>query len=260
MGPEKMEKKHYVLVHGACHGAWCWFKLKPRLESAGHRVSVLDLAASGIHPAKIEDLATISDYSEPLFKLLASLPPNEKVALVGHSSGGLNLAVAIDRFPDKVSLAVFLTAFMPDTRHKPSYVLEQYMERTPAEGWMDTQFRDCGSTTTMLFGPQFLSSKLYQLSPTEDLELAKTLIRPGSLFVDDLSKANNFSQEGYGLVPRAFIACNQDQAITMEFRQWMIQNAGVDEVLEIRDADHMAMLSKPQELCDALLQAASNYA
>lgn len=126
MGSENnMEKKHFVLVHGACHGAWCWYKVKPSLESAGHRVSVLDLAASGIHPSKIEDLATMSDYSEPLLNLLASLPPNEKVVLVGHSLGGLSLAVAVDRFPEKVSLAVFLAAFMPDTQHKPSYVLEQ---------------------------------------------------------------------------------------------------------------------------------------
>ncbi|XP_028764022.1 salicylic acid-binding protein 2-like [Neltuma alba] len=254
-----MEKKHYVLVHGACHGAWSWYKLKPRLESAGHLVSVLDMAASGIHPAKIEDLASMSDYSEPLLKFLASLPPNEKVVLVGHSLAGLNLAVAIDRFPDKVSLAVFLAAFMPDTQHKPSYVLEQYNERMPAEEWMDTQFRQRGSITTMFFGPQFLSSKLYQLSPTEDLELAKALIRPGSLFVEDLSKANNFSEEGYGSVPCGYIVCDEDEGIPLKFQQWMIQNFGVDETVEIKGADHMAMLSKPQELCHALLAIASNH-
>ncbi|XP_028764013.1 salicylic acid-binding protein 2 [Neltuma alba] len=251
MCPENMEKKHYVLVHGACHGAWSWYKLKPRLESAGHLVSVLDMAASGIHPAKIEDLASMSDYSEPLLKLLASLPPNEKVVLVGHSFAGMNLAVAIDRFPDKVSLAVFLAAFMPDTQHKPSYVLEQYNERTPAEEWTDIKFRQCGSITTLLFGPESLSSKIYQLSPTEDLELAKALIRPGSLFLEDLSKVNNFSEEGYGSVPRGYIVCDEDKLIPLKFQQWMIQNFGVDETVEIKGADHMAMLSKPQELCHA---------
>ncbi|KAL7240066.1 hypothetical protein ACSBR2_005848 [Camellia fascicularis] len=30
---------HFVLVHGACHGAWCWYKLKPLLESHGHKVT-----------------------------------------------------------------------------------------------------------------------------------------------------------------------------------------------------------------------------
>jgi len=94
----------------------------------------------------------------------------------------------------------------------------------------------------------------------QDLELAKTLIRPGSLFLEDLSKKNNFTKEGYGSVPRAYIVCTEDMGITQEFQRWMIQNAVSDDVLEIQGADHMAMLSKPQELSDALQQIASKYA
>lgn len=119
------KKTHFVLVHGSCHGAWCWYKLMPRLQLAGHRVTAVDLAASGIHPSKIEDLASLSDYTQPLLNLLASLPASETVVLVGHSYAGLNLALALDLFPQKVSLAVFLTAFLPDTHHRPSYVLEK---------------------------------------------------------------------------------------------------------------------------------------
>ncbi|KAF7828766.1 salicylic acid-binding protein 2-like [Senna tora] len=254
-----IEKKHYVLVHGACHGAWCWYKVKPRLESAGHRVTVLDLAASGINATNIQDLETMSDYSKPLFNFLASLPPNHKVVLVGHSLGGLNLALATDLFPHKIALSVFLTAFMPDTSHAPSYVIQQYIERTPAENWLDTQFNDNGKISVMLFGPKFLSSKLYQLCSIEDVELAKALIRPSSLFVEDLSKANNFSKEGYGSVPRAYIVCKKDLGIPEKFQVWMIQNFGINEIFEIEDADHMPMLSTPQQLSDALLNIASKY-
>ncbi|WVZ23379.1 hypothetical protein V8G54_001923 [Vigna mungo] len=126
MSSEKcIDRKHYVLVHGACYGAWVWYKLKPRLESAGHKVSVLDLAASGTNMQKIEHVHTFSQYSEPLLQLLASLPPNEKVILVGHSLGGLNIALAMDKFPEKVAVGVFVTAVIPDTQHKPSYVLEK---------------------------------------------------------------------------------------------------------------------------------------
>ncbi|XP_057419242.1 putative inactive methylesterase 20 [Lotus japonicus] len=120
------DRKHYVLVHGACHGAWCWYKVKPLLESAGHQITVLDLAASGINMKKIEEVDTVSEYSEPLLKLMASIPPYEKVVLVGHSLGGINIALAMDKFPEKVAVGVFLTAFMPDTQHKPSYVMEKF--------------------------------------------------------------------------------------------------------------------------------------
>jgi pimeloyl-ACP methyl ester carboxylesterase len=122
------EQAHFVLVHGACHGAWCWHKLKPRLESAGHLVTALDLAASGINMKAIRDVHTLHDYTQPLLDLLVSLPPNQKVVLVGHSLGGLNLALAIDKYPEKVAVGVFVTAFMPDTTHKPSYVLDQVFQ------------------------------------------------------------------------------------------------------------------------------------
>ena len=129
MAEANKEQKHFVLVHGACHGAWCWYKLKPRLESAGHRVTAIDLAASGINMKSITDLYTMADYSQPLVEFMASLSPNEKVILVGHSLGGLSLALAMEEFTEKISVSVFLTAFMPDISHPASYVLEQVLYR-----------------------------------------------------------------------------------------------------------------------------------
>ncbi|KAH1206554.1 Methylesterase 1 [Glycine max] len=342
-----MDRKHYVLVHGACHGAWCWYKLKPRLESAGHKVTVLDLAASGTNMKKIEDVDTFSEYSAPLLQLMATIPSNEKLVLVGHSLGGLNIALAMEKFPEKVAVGVFLTAFAPDTEHHPSYVLEKlemtsfqfqamlilqtlsfltqfrsisslrlltsssfltvsflplahslflglsqphllhhywptanlsflplalplvvpnigflspYNERTPLAAWLDTEFAPSGNKTSMFFGPNFLSDKLYQLSPIEDLELAKTLARPSSLFMEDLTKQKNFSKEGYGSVPRAFIVCTEDLGIPLEYQLLMIQNVGFNDVVEVKDADHMVMLCKPQELFDSLQQIATKYA
>lgn len=120
-----MEEKHFVLVHGVNHGAWCWYKLKAMLVAGGHRVTTVDLAASGINMKRIEDVHTFQAYSEPLMEVLASLPAEEKVILVGHSLGGVTLALAADKFPHKISVAVFVTAFMPDTTHRPSFVLEQ---------------------------------------------------------------------------------------------------------------------------------------
>ncbi|KAF5945702.1 hypothetical protein HYC85_015930 [Camellia sinensis] len=122
---KKQTQTHFVLAHGACHGAWCWHKLKPLLESHGHKVNALDLSASSINMKKIEALRTLYDYREPLMEVMKSLPPGEKVVLVGHNVSGLNLALAMDKFSQKISVAVFLTAFMPDAVHKPSFVIKQ---------------------------------------------------------------------------------------------------------------------------------------
>ncbi|KAF8377491.1 hypothetical protein HHK36_030871 [Tetracentron sinense] len=263
MAEGKMNK-HFILVHGACHGAWSWYKLKLLLESAGHRVTSLDLAASGINMKKLHEVLTISDYSQPLMETMASLPPKERVILVGHSLGGLNLAVAMDKFPEKIYAAVFVTAFMPDTAHRPSYVMDKYVEITPADAWLDTQFSQYGRpekpATSMVFGPKFVSSKLYQLSSLQDATLGMMLIRPGSLFLEDLAEAEMFSKEGYGSVARVFVVCKEDAAITEEFQRWMIENdEGVKEVKEIEGADHMPMLSKPEELCRCLLDIGHSY-
>ncbi|CAJ1942699.1 unnamed protein product [Sphenostylis stenocarpa] len=252
-----VERKHFVLVHGACHGAWCWYKLKPGLECAGHKVTVLDLSACGINLKKIEDVDTFLEYTEPLLQLLGTIPHNEKVVLVGHSHGGINIALAMEKFPEKIAVGIFLTAFAPDIQHHPSYVLDKFQEITPSADWLDTKFTPTGNKTLMLFGPKFLSNKLYQLSSVEDLELVKTLARPTSLFTEDLSQQKNFSKEGYGSVPRVFIVCTEDHAIPLDYQLWMIQNAGFNDVLEIKGADHMAMISKPQEVSDSLHQIAT---
>ncbi|KAA8535615.1 hypothetical protein F0562_030618, partial [Nyssa sinensis] len=165
------QQKHFVLVHGVCHGGWCWYKLKAQLESAGHRITAPDMSASGINLKTLNEVRTLYDYTLPLMELMASLPPKEKVILVGHSLGGMNLALAMDKFPEKISVAVFLAAFMPDTAHPPSYVLEQLLERTPAEAWMDTRFSSYGSPgkplTSIFLGPKFMSARLYQLCSAE---------------------------------------------------------------------------------------------
>lgn len=125
------QSAHIVLVHGACHGAWSWHKLRPVLEAAGHRVTALDLAASGIDRRSIDELRTFSEYSQPLLELLAGTPETEKVVLVGHSLGGLNISLAMEVYPQKIVVAVFLAAFMADLAHPPSYALEQVRKVRP---------------------------------------------------------------------------------------------------------------------------------
>ena len=117
--------KHIVLVHGACLGGWSWFKVATPLRAAGYRVDAPDLAASGVDPRPLREVPTFRDYTQPLLDLLASLPDGHRVVLVGHSLGGVNVALAAETFPDKVAAVVFLCAFMPDCAARPSHVMEK---------------------------------------------------------------------------------------------------------------------------------------
>ncbi|CAN8314872.1 unnamed protein product [Cochlearia groenlandica] len=254
-----MMKQHFVLVHGSCHGAWCWYKVKPLLEAAGHRVTALNLAASGIDTRSITEISTCEQYSEPLMNLLSSLPNDEKVVLVGHSFGGLSLAMAMEKFHEKILVSVFLSAFMPDTKHSPSFVLDKFGSKMLEEAWMGTEFKPYGSDNSgmsMFFSSDFMKLCLYHLSPLQDLELGLLLKRHGSLFVSDLSKMKNFSNEKYGYVPRAYIVCKEDKGIPEEFQKWMIDNYPVNLVIEMKETDHMPMFCKPKQLCEYFLEIA----
>jgi alpha-beta hydrolase superfamily lysophospholipase len=117
--------KHFILVHGLCHGAWCWYKLVPMLRAAGHRVTAIDLAASGAHPARMDEVASFEDYSRPLIDAVADASDGERLVLVGHSFGGLSVALAMEKFPRKVAVAVFVTAAMPCAGKRMGVTLDE---------------------------------------------------------------------------------------------------------------------------------------
>lgn len=110
---QREKEKHMVLIHGGGHGAWCWYKVAALLQSSGHRVTALDMAASGIHPKQAEELNSISEYYEPLMEFLESLDAEERVILVGHSLGWIGMALAMESFPEKIAAAVFVSTLMP---------------------------------------------------------------------------------------------------------------------------------------------------
>ncbi|WOK95992.1 hypothetical protein Cni_G04699 [Canna indica] len=261
---EAMEKKHhhhhFVLVHGIGHGAWCWYKLVPLLRLAGHRVTAVDLAASGIHPQRLDEVASFADYAEPLMQAIAAVPAlHERVVLVGHSYGGVGLAVAMERFPEKIAAAVFVTAIMPSPSSSMTTIAEEFFKGHPLEAYMDSKVEITHDrrSFSLAMGSNYLSTKLYQLSPPEDLALATSLLRPGSFFFKDLSDNMVLTEKNYGSVKRAFIVCKEDKAMVEDLQLWMVKRSPPPaEVKEIDGADHMVMLSKPKELCDLLLEVA----
>lgn len=115
---------HFVLIHGFGHGAWCWYKLVALLKLDGHRVTALDLGGGGPHTNR-DHVSSFSDYLRPLMDFMAALPEDEKAILVGHSYGGIPISMAMENFPGKMSLAVFVTAYMPDCTNPPATLIQE---------------------------------------------------------------------------------------------------------------------------------------
>uniref|UniRef100_A0A0A9EYY1 AB hydrolase-1 domain-containing protein n=1 Tax=Arundo donax TaxID=35708 RepID=A0A0A9EYY1_ARUDO len=171
----------------------------------------------------------------------------------------------MERFPRKVAAAVFLVACMPRVGRHMGITIEEFMRTIAPDFFMDSKTMvlntEQGPRTLVLLGPNLLAAKVYDQSPAEDLELAKLLVRPGCQFMDDpLVKDETLLTDGnYGSVKRVFVIAKADSSNTEEMQRRMVDLSPATEVEEIAGADHMAMLSKPTELCDVLVKIANKH-
>ena len=115
----------FGLVHGAYHGSWCWERLRPALERLGHVALTVDLPCD-------EPTAGAREYAETVARAFADAPAD--LVLVGHSLGGLSIAVVAELRP--VSQLVFLCAMLPRPGRSQDEVIgcEPDMVGTPPEG------------------------------------------------------------------------------------------------------------------------------
>ncbi|CAL9221414.1 unnamed protein product [Arabidopsis halleri] len=249
-------RAHFVLVHGAGHGAWCWYKLIPILKSQGHNVTAVNLAASGINLRQAETLRSVAEYIGPLMGLMESLGEDEKVILVAHSLGGLAISKAMEMFYKKVHMAIFVTALMPGPTFNFT-LLSQGLVRWQAPQ-LDLKFvfgdGPNKSPTLSIGGPLFISLTMYDLSPKEDVELA------GLFSNADINTSLVLTPERFGSVNRIFVVSEKDKSLVKEFQLWMIKNNPPNHVEHIQNSDHMVMISRPLDLGACLLSLAKKFA
>ncbi|PHU10525.1 hypothetical protein BC332_22385 [Capsicum chinense] len=194
-------------------------------------------------------------------EFMASLPANRKVVLVGHELGGLAISKAMETFPEKISVGIFVTALMPGPNLNVTTIYTEFVNSASQPD--NRVIYDNGPTnppTTFIIGPKYLETNLYQRSPSQDLALATTLVRPIYFYsVKDVSKEIVVSRKRYGSVKRAFIVAVEDKLVKEEFQRLMIEKNPPDEVEEIQGADTMIMISKPQQLFTSLLRIGRKF-
>lgn len=100
----------FVLVHGSFHGAWCWSRVRQRLEAQGHRVVAVDLPGRGEAPAPVVD-RTLHSYAQAVGRAVDAA--GAPVVLVAHSMGGVVATQLAEWRPDDVRRLVYVCAFLP---------------------------------------------------------------------------------------------------------------------------------------------------
>src|SRR4051812_47758796 len=100
----------FLLVHGAFHGAWCWEPFVAELAGRGHAVATLDLPGAGDDATPVAEV-TLDAYARRICEALSA--EAAPVVLAGHSMGGMAIAQAAARCPEKIARLLYVAAFMP---------------------------------------------------------------------------------------------------------------------------------------------------
>jgi pimeloyl-ACP methyl ester carboxylesterase len=102
----------YVLVPGACHGAWCFDDLAEALRAQGHRVIAVTLTGIAERAHLLHAGVNLETHITDVRAELAVQEVSDAV-LVGHSYGGMVITAVADRVPQQVDSVVYLDAFVP---------------------------------------------------------------------------------------------------------------------------------------------------
>jgi pimeloyl-ACP methyl ester carboxylesterase len=233
----------FVLVHGAWHGAWAWEKVAAELKNAGHRVLAFDLPAAGDDQTPGHEV-TLDSYAAAIAKVIRA--EKEKVVLVGHSMGGIAISAAAELVPDRIRRLIYLTGFLP--RHGETLLALE--ERNPRPTVPPALVVKEGSPTAVLHPDRIVEIFFHDLPPHE-AEAAKAKLTPQPLA--PLATPIKLTPERFGRVPKSYIECTDDHAISIELQRDMISKTPVDEVVSLKSS-HSPFLSMPLETARALMR------
>jgi len=209
----ELKKPHFVFIHGAGNGSWCWYKIKCLMYNSGYTVTCIDLKGDGIDRSDPSKILSFDEYNKPLIDFLSSLPDHEHVVLVGHSAGGLSLTDASHKYPKKIALTVYIAA----TMLKHGFSTEQDV----IDGIPDvSEFGDVFDfeyglgpdqpPTSGIVKKEIERELLYNMSPLEDVTLASMLLRPAPRYALQRAKFKE-GTEGVEKVPRVYIKTLYDR-------------------------------------------------
>ncbi len=104
----------YVLIPGACHGAWCFDDLAAALRARGHRVLSYTLTGVAERAHLAHAGVNLETHVTDVLNALAAEPDATDLVLVGHSYGGMVITAVADRIAAQVDSLVYLDAFIPE--------------------------------------------------------------------------------------------------------------------------------------------------
>jgi pimeloyl-ACP methyl ester carboxylesterase len=105
---------HFVLLHGAWHGGWCWRQVAAILAARGHVVSRPTQTGLGERRHLLSQHVDFDTFVSDIHNHLLFEDIHSAV-VVGHSFGASVAAAVADRDRSRISRLVFLDGFLPES-------------------------------------------------------------------------------------------------------------------------------------------------
>ena len=219
-----------VLVHGACHGAWCWEEVVGPVESAGFTVHAVDLP-----------LTTLSDDAAVVRSAVRAMKDSGLAVLVAaHSYGG---AVVTAGGHDADAL-MYCAAMMPDAGESAGSVAPAL---TTAESAASAVVAADGLTFT--FDPDLAVQALYGKCTAEQADSAIRRLRPMHL----ACFGEPIEQPAWRTVPASYVVCAEDLTVAPRYQRERADVAGDAITL---DTDHSPFYSATDALVGRIVEVA----
>jgi pimeloyl-ACP methyl ester carboxylesterase len=231
----------FVLIHGAWHGAWCWEQVEHHLEDLGAASVALDLPGRAGDPRPATEL-TLDSYVDHVVATIDASP--EPVVLVGHSLGGLVVSQTAERIPEKISSLVYLCAML---LHDGQSTIDAAVNDADSQLMANVSVDEGAATSSVAEGA--VRELFYGDCTVAASDKATRLLVPEPL--GPATTPVHATKERWGSVPRSYILCTQDRAISPATQRAMIASVGVDRVIEM-DSSHSPFISQPERLAATL--------
>jgi pimeloyl-ACP methyl ester carboxylesterase len=229
--------KTFILVHGSWHSAWNWHKVVPILEKKGHNVVAIDLLGMGRDKTPIHEV-TMQKTVEQICDLMDSL--DGQVILVGHSKNGIMISQAAELRPHKVEKLIYLAAYLiPSGKTQREYSVKDI------EGVLKPYVTIHTESKSTTLQSAIYKEGLYHDCPEDIVELAKLLLshEPIESGVTPLQ----LTDENYGKIPRFYIECTEDRAVTPFIQRKMYTEMPCEKVYQM-PTSHSPFFSQPDAL------------